>query len=127
MIVCLKGAREVPLTNPNEFLHNVIWRFCPKLNFVGRATLEAAICMALCQSSKGATFRETLCNFLKISPGQYLCQGSLKKSIERIKKAKKAAGKDSKQKRKQLKYSRSKKDKVVKSKEGESYKPGSFT
>ena len=84
------------------------------------------MCMALCQFSKGATFRETLCRFLKIDPGHYLCQGSLKKSIERVKKADKAASKEAKQKRKRLKYSRSKKEKVTMSKEGETYKAGSF-
>ena len=68
---CKRGATQ----NPNEALHNVLWRFCPKVKYVGRRSLEAAMCMALCQFSKGATFRETLCRFLKIDPGHYLCQG----------------------------------------------------
>ena len=68
--------------------------------------------MALCQFSKGAIYREALCKFLKIDKGHYLIQGSLEKSIERVKKAEKSATKQSKQKRKQLKYSKLIKEKV---------------
>ena len=120
---CKRGATQ----NPNESLHSVIWRFCPKLNYTGRKSLEAAICMALCQFSKGAMYRETLCKSLKINPGHYLIQGSLEKSIERVKKAEKSATKHSKQKRKQLKYSKLKKEKVQLTREGDIYKSGSFT
>ena len=112
--------------NPNESLHNVIWRFCPKITFVGRKTLESATCLALCQFAKGATFQETLFEFLGIDPGHYLKQGSLRKSIERLKKADIASTNEAKQKRKRLKYAKVTKEKAKKTKEGDTYKAGSF-
>ena len=119
---CKRGATQ----NQNESLHSVIWRFCPKLNYAGRRSLEAAICMALCQFSQGALFRETLMNFLKIDPGHYLIKGSLEKSIERVKKANLSSSKEAKRRRKQLKYKKSSKEKVQVAKEGVTYQSGSF-
>ena len=49
--------------------------------------MEGATCMAICQFSLGATFREMLCRFVGIDLGYYLIQGSLQKSSERLKKA----------------------------------------
>ena len=80
--------------------------------------------MALCMFAKGATFRGTLCEFLGIDPGNHLKQGSLKKSIERLKKANKASTNEAKQKRKRLKYAKVKKEKTNRTKEGDTYKAG---
>ena len=119
---CKRGASQ----NQNESLHSVIWRFCPKLNYAGRRSIEAAICMALCQFLKGSMFRETLMKFLAINPGHYLIKGSLEKSIERVKKANLSSSKEAKKRRKQLKYSKSSKEKMQVAEEGATYQSGSF-
>ena len=62
---CKRGASQ----NETEILHSVIWRFCPRLNYAGRRSIEAATCMAWCQFSKGAMFREPVLKFLVINPG----------------------------------------------------------
>ena len=88
--------------------------------------MEIATNMALCQFSKGFTFRETLCNFMGIKPGQHLVRKSLERSIERVKKANKTASKGSKQRRKRIKYAKILTEKAKTKKEGDTYHAGFF-
>ncbi len=122
----LERCKRNMTQNPNESLHSVIWKYCPKIVYVGRKSIESATNMAICQFSLGATFREALCKTLAIEPGSVLRAKSLEKSAKCAKKADKAASKASKLKRKRLKYSKLSKDKKVVSKEGATYKAGAF-
>ena len=119
---CVRGKTQ----NPNESLHNLIWRLCPKTKYVGKNTITNAVCMAICQFSAGSSFREALCKVLGFAPGIYLEEGSMKKDIRRIKNAEKASGEKAKAKRKKLKYCKVTKEKQNKKKEGKTYEPGSF-
>ena len=82
--------------------------------------------MAVCQFSKGATYREMLLRFMGIEPGNYLLKGALQKSIERVKKAKKASTKEAKTRRKKIEYDKVKKQKRTEKIEGSTYKAGPF-
>ncbi len=54
----LERCKRNMTRNPNESLHSVIWKYCPKIVYFGRKSIESATNMAICQSSLGATFRE---------------------------------------------------------------------
>ena len=112
--------------NNNESLHNLIWSFCPKRIFAGRTTVENAVCMAILQFSMGSTFKEVLCKVLGFAPGRHLQDFSRKKDQKRLLKSDKASCKDTKKKRKQRKYQKSKVEQKNIVKEGETYKAGSF-
>ena len=123
----LQRCRRNSTQNPNESLHNLIWQYCPKIRFAGRLSVEGATCMAICQFSLGATFRQTLCKSLGIDPGHNLIQGSLKRSNERLKKAEEKSSEVGKKRRKMLKFSRVAKNKQSSAKEGHTYKAGEFS
>ena len=112
--------------NPNESIHNVIWRFYPKITYVGRKSIESATCMAICQFSIGATFWETLCRTLGVEPGSALIEKSILKTVNCIKKAERAASKEAKGRRKRLKFVTVSNDKKKTNKEGQTYKAGAF-
>lgn len=122
----LQRCRRNRTQNPNESLHNLIWQYCPKIRFAGRYSVEGATCMAICQFSLGATFRETLCKSIGIDPGHYLVQGSLQRSNERLKKAEEKSSEDGKKRRKIIKFKRLTKSKKSLAKEGHTYKAGEF-
>ena len=122
----LKRCIRSKTQNLNESLHGLLWRFCPKITFVGRQMVEIAARMALCQFTKGATFRLTLFKFLGIEPGHHMTEGTLKKSIERLKKACKASSTKAKQRRKTIKYAKTSKEKAKMTKEGKTYQAGLF-
>ena len=123
----LERCKRNRTQNPNESIHNVIWRFCPKITYVGRKSVESATCMAICQFSVGATFKEMLCRTLGMEPGSALIEGSILKTVACLKKAEKAASKEGKSKRKRLKYDKISKDKKRTNKEGQTYKAGAFS
>ena len=112
--------------NNNESLHSLVWSFCPKRNFVGRITVENAVCMAILQFSLGSTFKEALCKLLGFSPGAYLKQCSKKKDRIRLIKAEEASSDVAKRRRKELKYQKSGAEKKRLSAEGDTYQSGSF-
>ena len=112
--------------NPNESLHNIVWRFCPKINYAGKNTVECATCLALCQFSMGSTFKVLLYEVLGISPGKYLEAAARKRSLERIRKAEKASEEAVKKQRRRLRYDKSGRSRTLKAEEGETYKSGSF-
>ncbi len=68
----LKRCSRSMTQNANESLHNLIWRLCPKVTFVGRRTFKTAVLSAMWQFSMGSTFRVALCRTLKIVPGEIL-------------------------------------------------------
>ena len=122
----LQRCRRNRTQNPNESLHNLIWQYCPKIRYAGRYSVEGATCMAICQFSLGATFREMLCRFVGIDPGYYLIQGSLQKSSERLKKAEEKSSDERKKKRKMLKFKNTTKIQKTIANEGPTYKAGDF-
>ena len=122
----LQRCKRNRTQNPNESLHGLIWRLCPKITFAGRRTIENATSMAICQFSMGATYRETLCRALGINPGKHLMEQNIRKSLTRIRKAEKATSRETKVHRKRLKFARITKEKEKQIKEGETYKSGEF-
>ena len=112
--------------NPNESIHNVIWRYCPKSTFVGRKTMETGVALAFSQFSMGATSKNILCQALGIVGGTYLEQFSNEKDMIRIRKAQKAGTEKAKRKRKELKFKKVLKDDKKKRTEGVTYSAGSF-
>ena len=85
----LKRCARNKTQNPNESLHNVVCKLCPKTIFVGRRTLETAVALAACQFSMGSTFKSLLCKTLGLVPGNNL-EREAARSAERLKKAEKA-------------------------------------
>ena len=107
--------------NPNEALHNVIWKYCPKATFVGRTTMETAVC----RFSVGSTCRIMLCKLLGNMSGFYLEEAS----NERIIKAEEVIQgqhRCCKKRRKQLKYNKASLEQKKKGMEGIVYSAGSF-
>ena len=93
---CARGKTQ----NANESFHNIIWRICPKVTFVGRKTIETAVALAACQYSMGATYKAILCQKLQIEPGSALQSMALQNSIKRIQKGEKANTAEAKKRRK---------------------------
>ena len=122
----LKRCSRSMTQNANESLHNLIWRLCPKVTFVGRKTFETAVSLAICQFSMGATFKVALCEALNMAPGQILQKSTVAKNADRIDKAERASSKEMKQRRKKVKYQRQSKEQKKKSEEGEAYSAGGF-
>jgi len=112
--------------NPNESLHNLIWRLCPKIDFVGRKTVETAVLLSLCQFSMGTTFKESVLKVLGIIPGEFLKEGARKKSLKRLSKAEVASSQAARKRRRQLKYKTSSQEQKSKLSEGETYSAGAF-
>ena len=112
--------------NPNECLHSIIWKICPKSTFSGKRMVEIGVNMAMCQFAMGTTFQETLCHALGLMPGKNLAKAAKKRSIERVVKAAMATSDEEKLKRKRKKYARTKNELEKKRSEGETYKAGSF-
>ena len=122
----LKRCARNKTQNPNESLHNVIWKYCPKATFVGRKTMETAVSLAVCQFSVGSTCRTMLCKLLGIVPGFYLEKASNEKDHKRLKKSLKASTDVAKKRRKQLKYNKVSLEQKKKGTEGIMYSAGSF-
>ena len=112
--------------NPNESLHQLIWKICPKSIYVGRRTLKTAVALAACQFSMGATFKVLLLNVLGMEAGENLKRFSRDKDCKRIKIAEKASSEAAKKQRKKLKYEKIKIDQKAKKDEGETYCAGAF-
>jgi len=75
--------------NPNESLHQLIWKICPKSIYVGRRTLNTAVALAACQFSMGSTFKVLLLKLLGMEAGENLKRFLKGKDDERIKIAEK--------------------------------------
>ena len=87
----LKRCSRVKTQNPNEALHQLIWKICPKAIFVGRKTIETAVAMSICQFSMGASFQAVLLKAIGIEAGPFCDQGSNEKDRTRLKKAKRSS------------------------------------
>jgi hypothetical protein len=61
---CRRGKTQ----NPNEGLHSLIWRRCPKTVFVGRKRIEEATASAVGYSNKGTTFIQDMMKNMGIRP-----------------------------------------------------------
>ena len=84
----LKRCSKARTQNPNDAMHHLIWKLCPKQTYVGRNTIETAVAMAVCQFSMGSSFRQTIFTVLGI---EVLRTSSIAKDIGRLKKAEKAS------------------------------------
>eukprot|EP00795_Rhopilema_esculentum_P017497 gene17497-9115_t len=122
----LKRCVRNKTQNPNESLHNIIWRLCPKTTFVGRKTLETAVMLAICQFTMGATFKVVLCQALNLTPGSTLELSAAKKDQERIKKAELAVRTETKKRRRVLKYKKKTTEQKRTVQEGEQYASGKY-
>ena len=122
----LKRCSRKGTQNPNECLHNLIWRLCPKTQFAGRKTVETAALLSLCQFSMGASFKELLCQVLGIIPGKYFKEGVRQKNLKRISRADTASTDAVKKRRKHLKFKKTTQEQKTKNTEGETYAAGSF-
>ena len=122
----LKRCTRNRTQNPNESLHNIIWRLCPKSTFVGRRTVETAATLAICQFSMGASFRKVLCEIIGTEMGSYSEEFVRKKSLKRLKKAYNASTEEVKRRRRQLKYRTVASSQKLKDLEGSTYSDGSF-
>ncbi len=111
----LERCKHNRTQNPNESLHNVIWRFCPKITYVGRKVVETAVCLAICQISMGSTFKALLFRILRVEPGEYLEKATRKRSMERVQLAEKASNEQKKRCRRKLRYEKTGKRKKQKS------------
>ena len=122
----LKSCSRAKTQNANESLHNLIWRYCPKGTYVGRKTLETAVALAVCQFTRGATYRSLLCSILGICENAPQKTFSYKKNLKRLKYAEKAASKGQKARRKHLKFRTATKETALQHKEGRTYGAGEF-
>ena len=122
----LKRCSRAKTQNANKSMHNLIWKICPKSNYVGRITIDIAVALAASQFSMGASHKVLLCKMLGIEPGSALQFTSQKKDLKRLRKAERASLPVTKKKRKQLKYRSSVKDTTLKKKEGTTYSAGNF-
>lgn len=120
---CCRGKTQ----NPNESLHNIIWKLCPKTIFAGRNTVETAVALAICQFSMGATFKTVLCRVLSMEAGSYMQESCRVKSLKRLSKAEKASTEAAKKRRKQLKFKTTSQDQKTKDGEGVTYSAGNFS
>eukprot|EP00795_Rhopilema_esculentum_P016781 gene16781-8241_t len=112
--------------NPNECLHSIIWKICPKSTFSGKKMVEIGVNMAMSQFAMGSTSQETLCRTLGLLPGTHFMKNANKRDKERLMKAAVAKTDEEKQKRKRKKYSKTKNEQEKRKREGETYKAGSF-
>ena len=122
----LKRCSRNRTQNPNESLHHLIWKICPKATFAGRQTVETAVAFSVFQFTLGASFRHTVCKLLGIEPGDFLQRSSSEKDISRLKKAENANQESTKKRRRALKYKKNAKEQKKQSIEGTTYSSGSF-
>ena len=122
----LKRCARKATQNPNESLHQLIWKICPKSIDVGRRTVQTAGALALSQFSMGATFKVLLLIILEMEPGRELEASSHEKDKKRIVLAERASSFKSKARRKNLKYQRVKANEKKKNSEGQTYTSGGF-
>jgi hypothetical protein len=95
---CLHGQTQ----NNNEALNSIIWKKCPKNIFVGRKVLEIGVSSAVLQFNEGATGICKVFERLKITIGQFMMKGFLKKNNERIRNMRRKSSKKGIQQRKIL-------------------------
>ena len=119
---CCRGKTQ----NPNESLHNLIWRLCPKTIFAGRNTVDTAVALAICQFSMGATFKSALCKVLSMEAGSYMEERSRRTSLKRLSQAEKASSAEAKKGRKQLKFKTTTREQKTKDREGVTYSAGTL-
>ena len=122
LIRCTRNKTQ----NPNESLHHLVWKFCPKATYAGLKTMETAVTLAVCQFQMGASFRIVLCRILGIQPGVNLAKSSQEKDMKRLRKAEKKCSTPVKKRRRQLKYKSTTNDQKNKEKEGSTYLSGGF-
>ena len=122
----LKRCAQHKTQNANESLHNLVWRICPKINFVGKRTFKTAVGLAICNFGMGASSKGLLFKALNMQTGIVLERTIHKENVKRIRKAERAADESTKKRRRDIKYKKQKNDEEKKQKEGELYSPGSF-
>ena len=62
---CLLGLTQ----NQNESINNVLWRFCPKITFIGRSKLELGVSQTVGKFNEGAAFQAEILDKCGFKPG----------------------------------------------------------
>ena len=61
---CMHGYTQ----NANESLHSTVWKFCPKELFLGKANIEIACALAVCNFNDGASSLIRVAERLELEP-----------------------------------------------------------
>ena len=80
----LERCQQNCTQSPNGSLQNVIWRFCPRITYVGKKVVETATCIAICQFGMGSSFKLLLHRVLEMDLGVNLEISGKQASIERV-------------------------------------------
>lgn len=80
---CLGGYTQ----NPNESLHAIVWKLCPKELFLGKLAIDTACAIAVCIFNDGITSLQSVSDSMGLQPTKR-CQTVLRsKDYSRIKKS----------------------------------------
>ena len=81
---CLQGYTQ----NPNESLHATVWKICPKEMFLGKAAVETACAIAVCNWNDGATSLYSISKGLGLQPSERCLFLLQEKDVRRVQKSK---------------------------------------
>ena len=65
---CIDGYTQ----NANESLHSVVWKFCPKVVFLGKHGVETACALAVSTFNDGASSLLEIAKKLGLEPSPFL-------------------------------------------------------
>ena len=120
---CLHGKTQ----NPNESLHNMIWKRCPKRVHVNLLTLEIAVASSVLSFNDGQQGLIEVFKKLFIAVGDHCLQGMQKTDQLRVKHMNIKSSERGKMRRKKLRDKRKGFEDKEKEKRGESYCSGAFS
>ena len=112
--------------NANESLHSLVWKFCPKVVFLGKDGVETACALAVCCFNDGAISLASISRRLGLGTTPLSEHFLLEKDISRIQKSKYKSGEDGKKLRRLARRKRKGLDDKVQQSEGVMYAPGAF-
>ena len=112
--------------NANESLHSVVWKFCPKTLFLGKASVDTACALAVCCFNDGSSSLTAIADRLGLQSSP-LCQHYLQsKDLQRITGSKYKASETAKQLQSKARRKRKGLDDKHQGTEGVMYAPGAF-
>lgn len=120
---CLGGHTQ----NPNESLHSVVWKKCPKSKFVSKYKVDIAVAGAVSEFNQGCWLTVLDCmNTAGLSPGRETANIATKRDMRRLTESKKAKQNKKKKLRLSKKLNKLRKEKNSMEKEGPTYLSGGF-
>lgn len=119
---CLRNKTQ----NANESFNSLIWRRCPKTEFISLRTLETAVAMAILEFNKGADGFIDILHHLDIEPGQNQITHASISNKRRLDDAQRTSTGERKKLRKTKKIQKTKIKEQLEKKEGIMYKSGEF-